>query len=98
MSQNSSDVATSKVLKRKVPDSEEKAEHSKAKSLKSKPEKKRLPGASESTKAVDEKKANETDAKEFPNTEAGPASKASTTSSGGVIFPAMGSCVDCPQL
>lgn len=79
-SQSKSDMVTSKVLKRKVPDSEVEAEHSKVKSLKCKAQKTRL-GASES-KACDEKKTSGTDGKELPNTEAGPASKASAMSSG----------------
>jgi len=77
-SQGKSDIVASKVLKRKVPDSEEKAEHSKAKSLKCKAQKTRL-GGSES-KGLDAKKASVTDGKEALNAEAGAASKASTTS------------------
>lgn len=77
------DVTKSKALKRKVPDSEEKAEQSKGKSLKSKAQITKS-GASES-KASDVVKATETDARGLLNAEAGSASKAtkaSTTSSG----------------
>lgn len=85
--QSKSDVVTSKVLKRKVPDSEETAEQSKAKSLKCKVQRPR-PGALES-KGCDGNITSETDGKVLPNSQAGAASKASTTSSGLVAFPAM---------
>lgn len=67
------DDVRSKVLKRKVPDSEEKAEQSKRKSLKSKAQNTKS-GVSDS-KASDAVKATETDAKGLPNRRQGPLRK-----------------------